>query len=83
MFRRGKIDEALEYLKRADRLTPNEPEVIDHIADAYWTLGEEELAIREWERALENEPYEVLEKKIEFKLMYGLEEGMKKFEEGQ
>ena len=83
LFRRGKIDEALEYLQRADRLTPNEPEVIDHIADAYWTLGDEELAIREWERALENEPYEVLEKKIEFKLMYGLEEGMKKFEEEQ
>lgn len=83
LFRRGKYDEALEYLKKADRLVPNEPEVIDHIADAYWTLGKEELARREWERALENEPYEVLKKKIELKLMYGLEEGIKKFEEQQ
>ena len=83
LFRRGKFEEALEYLKRADRLTPNEPEVIDHIADAYWILGEEALAIREWERALENEPYEVLAKKIEYKLMYGLEEGIKRFEEEQ
>ena len=81
LYRRGKLNEALEYLQRADRLTPNEPEVIDHIADVYWSLGEEELATREWERALENEPYESLEKKIQLKLMFGLEEGIKKFEE--
>ena len=81
LYRQGKLEEALEYLQRSDRIIPNQAEVIDHIAEVYWVMGEEELAKREWERALKTEPEGELGRKIELRLMYGLEEGTKRFEE--
>ncbi len=81
LYRQGKLEEALEYLQRSDRIIPNQAEVIDHIAEVYWVLGEEELAKREWERALKTEPEGELGRKIELRLMYGLEEGTRRFEE--
>lgn len=81
LYRRGKLAEALENLQKADRITPNEPEVIDHIAEVYWVMGEEDLAKREWRRALELEPQEPLKTKIQLKLTHGLEEGLRMFEE--
>ncbi len=81
LYRRGKLAEALENLQKADRITPNEPEVIDHIAEVYWVMGEEDLAKREWRRALELEPQEPLKTKIQLKLTHGLEEGIRMFEE--
>ncbi|MCY4100270.1 MAG: tetratricopeptide repeat protein [Rhodobacteraceae bacterium] len=81
LYRQGKLEEALEYLQRSDRIIPNQAEVIDHIAEVYWVMGEEELAKREWERALKTEPEGELGRKIELRLMHGLEEGTKRFEE--
>ena len=81
LYRQGKLEEALEYLQRSDRIIPNQAEVIDHIAEVYWVMGEEELAKREWERALKTEPEGELGRKIELRLMYGLEEGTRRFEE--
>ncbi len=81
LYRQGKLEEALEYLQRSDRIIPNQAEVIDHIAEVYWVMGEEELAKREWERALKTEPEGELGRKIELRLMFGLEEGTRRFEE--
>lgn len=81
LYRQGKLEEALEYLQRSDRIISNQAEVIDHIAEVYWVMGEEELAKREWERALKTEPEGELGRKIELRLMYGLEEGTRRFEE--
>ena len=81
LYRQGKLEEALEYLQRSDRIIPHQAEVIDHIAEVYWVMGEEELAKREWERALKTEPEGELGRKIELRLMYGLEEGTRRFEE--
>jgi len=81
LYRQGKLEESLEYLQRSDRIIPNQAEVIDHIAEVYWIMGEEGLATREWERALKTNPEGELGRKIELRLMYGLEEGTKRFEE--
>lgn len=54
-FRLGEYDKALDYLSRAAALD-NNPEILDHLGDAYWALGEKDEARRVWQEVLETQP---------------------------
>ena len=54
-FRLGDHEAAVEYLARAAALD-NDPEILHHLGDAYWALGEHEQARRAWRQVLEVEP---------------------------
>ncbi len=55
LHRRGRHEEALVYLRRAQALRPD-PEVAAHIAAVLWALGRREEARGVWEAALKESP---------------------------
>jgi len=55
LHRRGRHEEALIYLRRAQALQPD-PEVAAHIAEVLWALGRREEARGVWEAALKDSP---------------------------
>lgn len=55
-FRLGRYREAREPLEQAAREFPMDPTVLEHLGDLYDRLGERELAVAAWSRALEAEP---------------------------
>jgi tetratricopeptide (TPR) repeat protein len=55
LHRRGRHEEALVYLRRAQALQPD-PEVAAHIAEVLWALGRREEARGVWEAALKASP---------------------------
>ncbi len=54
-FRRGNIEEALTYLKRAHKLFPD-PEVAAHLGEVLWAAGQESAAKAVWRDALSKQP---------------------------
>jgi len=50
-YRRGRLDEALRHIEAADRFQPNEPEIIEHLAEVLRALGMEEEAAEHFLRA--------------------------------
>ncbi len=55
LFKQGKINEALNYLKRAMAKMPD-PEIAAHLGEIYWALGDEEQAIKVWRQGLKSVP---------------------------
>lgn len=56
MFRRGKYDEALKYLRQATADEEgNHLEIWDHLADCYAAMGQKKEAVATWEKALKLE----------------------------
>jgi tetratricopeptide (TPR) repeat protein len=55
-FQLGDFDRAVEYLERAAELTPDDPEILTHLGDAYWRLDRRLEATFEWRRALAQGP---------------------------
>lgn len=51
-YRMGDIAAAIEQLERAAELRPGDPEITEHLGDAYWRAGREREARYQWERAL-------------------------------
>ena len=75
-FRQGKYKEALSQLERAEKLmeewTPDDAEILDHIAQTHQKLGNSDKAKEYWQRALDlNPPQENIRKRAEREL--GLE----------
>lgn len=56
LYQKGDYAQALEYLIRADRISPGEPVIIMHVGDALRKLGRRAEAIREYRRALTFDP---------------------------
>ena len=54
-FRRGNIEEALTYLKRAHKLFPD-PEVAAHLGEVLWAAGQQNEAKAVWREALNKQP---------------------------
>lgn len=54
-FRRGNIEEALTYLKRAHKLFPD-PEVAAHLGEVLWAAGQQNEAKAVWREALTKQP---------------------------
>ena len=77
-FQMGRYEEAERYLIEADLITPDQFEIIDHIGDLLWVTDRKEDAREKWRRALELNPTEKIEKMIELKLEFGLEEAKEK-----
>jgi len=55
LYRLGRYEESLEYLKRAYALFPD-PEVAAHLGEVLWALGEKERATSVWQGALLKSP---------------------------
>lgn len=75
-FKQGKVNEALAELERAEKLmetfTPEDAEILDHIAQVHQKLGHADKAREYWRRALDlNPPQEAIRKRAEKEL--GLE----------
>ena len=71
-FALGEYDQAVETLERAAELSPSDPEIVDHLGDAYWRAGRETEAAFEWRRALQFHPDEQREATLKTKLERGL-----------
>ena len=65
-FKMGRTEEALELLEEAASFL-NDPVILDHLGDAYWTLGDKTRAQEMWTKALSLSPKdkEKLEKKLD------------------
>lgn len=75
-FRQGKYKEALAELERAEKLmeewTPEDAEILDHVAQTHQKLGNADKAKEYWQRALDlNPPQETIRERAEREL--GLE----------
>ncbi|MGQ0658539.1 MAG: tetratricopeptide repeat protein [Chromatiales bacterium] len=55
LFRLGRLDDAITYLKRA-RALRDDPEVAAHLAEVLWVKGERQAARDVWEGALKTSP---------------------------
>lgn len=51
LFRLGEYEAALDYLERAHRLM-DDPEVVAHLVDVHWALGDRDVALEMLEEAL-------------------------------
>ncbi len=74
LFRLGDYEEAVKHLERAIRLRPSDPVINDHLGDAYWRVGRKLEARFQWQHALDLDPEESEIKKIQAKLIGGLED---------
>jgi tetratricopeptide (TPR) repeat protein len=70
----GDFERAVEYLSRAATLTEDDPnpEILEHLGDAYWRLGDLEDARRTWQAALEADPDATRRRALEARLREGL-----------
>jgi tetratricopeptide (TPR) repeat protein len=71
----GDFERAIEYLEKADVLSgPENPnaEILDHLGDAYWRLGDQAEARTIWQRAIAAEPEAPRKADLERKLREGL-----------
>lgn len=66
-YQMGRYEEAREPLEQAARTYPHDPTVLDHLGDLYAKVGERELALSAWSRAIDSgaENPEALWTKIE------------------
>jgi tetratricopeptide (TPR) repeat protein len=55
LYRLGRLDEAISYLKRAYARFPD-PEVAAHLGEVLWQNGESEAAVAIWQGALKKNP---------------------------
>jgi tetratricopeptide (TPR) repeat protein len=69
----GDFDEALALITRADELSP-EPisEILDHLGDVQWRLGNRDEAKKAWKRALDAKPEARRRTALEAKIANGL-----------
>ncbi|MGE0860079.1 MAG: tetratricopeptide repeat protein [Gammaproteobacteria bacterium] len=55
LYRLGRLEEAVDYLKRAKELR-NDPEVAAHLGEVLWVKGERDAARQTWDAALRDTP---------------------------
>lgn len=55
LFKAGRVDEAVDYLKRAYATRPD-PEIAAHLGEALWVRGDREEARRIWQGSLREHP---------------------------
>jgi tetratricopeptide (TPR) repeat protein len=68
LYQKGDYAQALEYLQRADRVTPGEPVIIMHVGDAYRKLGQVKEALAAYRRALAAGPEERVRRQLQQRL---------------
>lgn len=55
LYRLGRFDQAVTYLKRA-KAQRDDPEVAAHLGEVLWVMGQKQEAKNVWENALKNNP---------------------------
>ena len=55
LYRLGRLDEAVEYLRKALELR-NDPEIAAHLGEVLWVMGDKEAAREVWDTALQATP---------------------------
>ena len=55
LYRLGRLDEAIDFLRKAIDLR-DDPEVAAHLGEVYWVMGDEKAAKKIWETALKDTP---------------------------
>ncbi|MCH9852788.1 MAG: tetratricopeptide repeat protein [Alphaproteobacteria bacterium] len=71
-YKAGDYQTATSFLEQAIQLMPYDPEINDHLGDAYWQLGLKRQARFQWQRAIDQAPETDKLKKITKKLDKGL-----------
>ncbi len=72
-YHTGRYDKAVEQLERAVQLRPEDPVINDHLGDAYWRVDRRREAKFQWVHARDLKPEPELLKKIEAKIVGGLD----------
>ena len=65
----NRLDDAERLLVRADRLTPEDPEILEHLGDLYVKRSDRARAVDAYKRALRNKPDERARHVIEEELL--------------
>ncbi|MEE8320312.1 MAG: tetratricopeptide repeat protein [Gammaproteobacteria bacterium] len=55
LYRLGKLDEAVEHLRKALELR-NDPEIAAHLGEVLWVIGDKQAARKIWDTALQDTP---------------------------
>ena len=65
-YKKGEYAKALEYLKKAHELVPDDPTIMEHVGDAYLKLNDKANALKYYQKALskKDQEKEDLQKKI-------------------
>ena len=71
-YRLGDYKTAVEKLEAAAEMEPGDPDINDHLGDAYWKVGRKTEAEFQWRRVLTLEPDEKQKVAAEAKLKNGL-----------
>jgi len=71
-YRLGDYAKAVEYLEEAIELEAGDPEINNHLGDAYWRVGRRDEAVFQWRRVLTLEPDAKIKADAEAKLKSGL-----------
>ncbi|MBI5525871.1 MAG: tetratricopeptide repeat protein [Deltaproteobacteria bacterium] len=56
LFQQGRYDQALDVLRRADRMAPEEPEILEHLAECLLKLRNGKGAAESFRKALKHKP---------------------------
>ena len=72
-YRMGDYKNAVARLEQAVVLEPSDPDVNDHLGDAYWRIGRKVEAGYQWRRVLTLEPAVKLKASVEAKIKSGLD----------
>ena len=71
-YRLGDYRQAVEKLEEAVELEAGDPEINNHLGDAYWKVGRKDEAQFQWRRVLTLKPDDKIRAKAEAKLASGL-----------
>lgn len=71
-FRQGQFETAVATLEEAVAKQPANPEIVDHLGDAYWRVGRQREAGWQWTRVLTLDPDAERRAEVEKKLAEGL-----------
>jgi Flp pilus assembly protein TadD len=71
-YRLGNYKKAVEILEQAVELEAGDPEINNHLGDAYWMVGRKDEAGFQWRRVLTLKPDDKIRADAEQKLASGL-----------
>jgi Flp pilus assembly protein TadD len=71
-YKLGQYTQATEHHERAVSIDPSDPELNDHLGDAYWQTGRVIEARFQWNKAIKAQKDETRRAAIEAKLSAGL-----------
>jgi tetratricopeptide (TPR) repeat protein len=71
-YRTGDFKQAVEKLEQAVELEAGDPEINNHLGDAYWKVGRRDEAQFQWRRVLTLKPDDKIKANAEAKLASGL-----------